>query len=84
MTNKELTIFDGINIQNDHLTYWRKILKPEIYSTLEKWAKSTNNEAKSGYDIRRGDNLTNWIVNEFKDVTIEECEEKLFMSYIKR
>ena len=34
-----------------------------MYEELVKWAISNNGEAKTGYDIRRGHMLDNWIGN---------------------
>jgi hypothetical protein len=61
--NQELSIEEGIQIQNEHLQEWKIILKENVYEELVKWATSTNGEAKTGYDIRRGSKLDNWIGN---------------------
>lgn len=56
-----LTVQQGINIQVEHLKDWEKVLKPEIYLQLEKWAKSKNVEAKTGYEILRGNILGTFV-----------------------
>jgi hypothetical protein len=61
--NQELSVEQGIQIQNEHLQEWKIILKENVYEELVKWATSTNGEAKTGYDIRRGSKLDNWIGN---------------------
>jgi hypothetical protein len=58
-----MTVEGGIQIQNEHLQKWKIILKDNVYEELVKWAISNNGEAKTGYDIRRGVELDNWIGN---------------------
>jgi len=58
-----MTIAKGIQIQNEHLQKWKTILKEEVYEKLALWTMETNLEAKTGYDIRRGYMLDNWIGN---------------------
>ena len=59
----ELSVQDGIEIQNQHLQEWKIVLLPEVYLALEEYALRTNNEAKNGYDIRRGSDLSSYIRN---------------------
>jgi hypothetical protein len=61
MTNQELSVERGIQIQNEHLAQWKKVLKENVYNELVEWATSTNGEAKTGYDIRRGQYLSSWV-----------------------
>ena len=61
--NYELSVESGIEIQADQLKKWEQILKSEVFEDLKAWATSTNNEAKTGYDIRRGNALDNYIGN---------------------
>jgi hypothetical protein len=58
-----MTVEGGIQIQNEHLQKWKTILKEEVYRELALWTMETNLEAKTGYDIRRGVELDNWIGN---------------------
>jgi hypothetical protein len=58
-----MTVEGGIQIQNEHLQKWKIILKEEVYRELALWAMEKNLEAKTGYDIRRGVELDNWIGN---------------------
>ena len=60
---KEFTVEEGIEYQNNQLKGWKSILKDEVYEALEEYAKRTNHEAKTGYDIRRGVDLDNYIGN---------------------
>jgi hypothetical protein len=63
MNTKELSVEEGIAIQDRHLEGWKTILKEEVYEALEEYAKRTNHEARTGYDIRRGNVLDNYIGN---------------------
>jgi hypothetical protein len=58
-----MTVEGGIQIQNEHLQKWKTILKEEVYRELALWTMETNLEANTGYDIRRGVELDNWIGN---------------------
>ena len=58
-----MTVEQGIKIQQEHLQQWKTVLKPEVYDKLEKWALLTNNEARTGYEIRRGTDLSNYVQN---------------------
>ena len=58
-----MTVEQGIKIQQEHLQQWKTVLKPEVYDKLEKWATLTNNEARTGYEIRRGTDLSNYVQN---------------------
>lgn len=60
---KDFSIESGIAIQNSHLKEWESVLLPEVAKKLREWAESTNSEAKSGYDIKRGQELTTYIQN---------------------
>jgi hypothetical protein len=61
--NQELSVAKGIQIQQQHLSEWKTVLKEEVYNKLVEWATSTNGEANTGYDIRRGSNLSGWVQN---------------------
>ena len=56
------TVENGIAIQAEHLAQWKKALKPELYAQLEKWATSFNSRARDGYDVVRGDQLTQYVI----------------------
>ena len=58
-----MTVEQGIKIQQEHLQQWGTVLKQEVYDKLEKWATLTNNEARTGYEIRRGTDLSNYVQN---------------------
>jgi hypothetical protein len=53
----------GIQYQQEHLADWERKLKPHVFAALKKWAESTNSSAVSGYDIRRGDQLYEFVAN---------------------
>jgi hypothetical protein len=57
----ELSVEKGIKIQNEHLARWKTVLSEKVYNELVEWATSTNGEAMDGMDIRRGDDLINWV-----------------------
>ena len=61
--NQELSVEKGIQIQQQHLSEWKIVLKEDVYMKLAIWAIEWNGEAKTGYDIRRGSKLDNWIGN---------------------
>jgi hypothetical protein len=58
-----MTIEKGIQIQQQHLSEWKRVLKEDVYEKLALWTMETNLEAKTGYDIRRGVESDNWIGN---------------------
>jgi hypothetical protein len=60
---EEFTIEQGIEVQTRQLEQWEKLLKEEVYNDLKAWAVSTNSEAKTGFSIRRGNDLDNYIGN---------------------
>jgi len=60
---EEFTVECGIEVQTAHLNKWKKVLKNKVHKDLVTWAISTNGEAKTGYDIKRGNDLDNYIGN---------------------
>jgi|688.fasta_scaffold1036149_1 hypothetical protein len=63
MERKVFTVVDGVRIQAEQLSGWKKILIPEVYIALEEYAKRDNDKAETGYDICRGTSLDSYIVN---------------------
>jgi hypothetical protein len=61
--NQELSVAKGIQIQQQHLSEWKRVLKEEVYRELALWTMEKNLEAKTGYDIRRGSDLSAWVQN---------------------
>ena len=61
--NGFLSVMTAYKIQQEHLKQWESILTPESAAKLRRWAESTNEEAKDGYDIRRGDDLSQYVFN---------------------
>jgi hypothetical protein len=58
-----MTIAKGIQIQQQHLSEWKRVLKEEVYRELALWTMEKNLEANTGYDIRRGSDLSAWVQN---------------------
>jgi hypothetical protein len=61
--NQGLSVAKGIEIQQQHLSEWKRVLKKNVYRELALWTMEKNLEAKSGYDIRRGSDLSTWVRN---------------------
>ena len=57
------TTAEGIAIQTVQLNKWKKVLKPEVFEKLKAFAVKNNDNARNGFDITRGDDLNNFIVN---------------------
>lgn len=60
---KEFTLQHGLKIQDEQLAGWKLILLPEVYEALHEYATRKNHEAKTGYDVRRGTDLDNYVGN---------------------
>jgi len=58
-----MTIAKGIQIQQQHLSEWKRVLKEDVYEKLALWTMETNLEANTGYEIRRGSDLSDWVQN---------------------
>ena len=52
-----LTVEKGIKIQTEQLEEWKKILKKKVFIYLVGRATASNHNAKTGYNIVRGDDL---------------------------
>ena len=61
--NQGLSVTKGIEIQQQHLSEWKRVLKEDVYRELAMWAIEGNGEARTGYDIRRGSTLSTWVQN---------------------
>ena len=61
--NQGLSVTKGIEIQQQHLSEWKRVLKEDVYRELALWTMEKNLEAKTGYDIRRGSDLSTWVRN---------------------
>lgn len=59
----EFTVDKGLKIQEEQLNGWKTILIEEVYLSLEEYIKRENSIAKTGYDIKRGIDFNNYIVN---------------------
>lgn len=60
---KEFTVEQGLKIQAEQLAEWKTILKPEVYTRLEKWATKFNKYATKGEHITRGCDFSNFTGN---------------------
>jgi hypothetical protein len=60
---KQFEVQQGLDIQAKQLEQWKSILKDEVYEALYEYATRNNSEAKTGWDIRRGSDLSNYIGN---------------------
>ena len=63
MEEKAFTIELGLEVQAKQLAEWKTVLLPEVYDALYDYATRRNWEAKTGRDVRRGIDLTNYICN---------------------
>lgn len=61
---EDFSIERGIATQDSQLKEWESVLLPEVAKKLREWAEATNSQAKTGYDIRRGQDLGVYIHNE--------------------
>lgn len=60
-TEERFTIDTAIRYQQDHLTEWERVLKPELAAKLRQWAEATNGTETNPDMIRRGDDLTRYV-----------------------
>jgi hypothetical protein len=60
---KKLTLGQAIRTQQAQLNEWKKILYPETYIALEKYATQNNAITKNGNDICQGEALRNFVCN---------------------
>lgn len=63
MKLETLSIEEGIQVQVEQLKEWETKLIPEVYEALKDFSISKNNEAKTGNDICRGNDLTIFVLN---------------------
>lgn len=60
---KDFTKEQGLEVQKRNLEKWEIILKAEVFDNLKKWCEYHNEKAKDGYEVKRGSDLTDFIVN---------------------
>lgn len=63
MAERILSVEEGIEIQTNQLHKWEQLLKPEIFAWLKERVTKDNHLAKTGYDIKRGVNISNDVEN---------------------
>lgn len=61
--NPNFTVADGIIIQTSQLQRWEKLLKPEVFKRVARAARRNNSKAKNGYEICRGTQIEEIILN---------------------
>ena len=66
--NKPFTVRDGLDCQKKDLIFWEGILKPNVYARLLKAVEESNKKPmKSGYDVKRGQDLQSFVLNIHND-----------------
>ena len=62
---KEFTIKQGLEAQTIDLRFWESILNPVVYAKLHRAVMQTNanKPMETGYDVVRGGDLQNWVLN---------------------
>ena len=63
MEENEFTLQHGLEIQAEQLANWKSILIDEVYEALYEYATRLNHLAETGYDVRRGTDLSTYIAN---------------------
>lgn len=63
MSNLNFTVQEAIVIQQEQLAKWKKVLRPSVYSSLEKWAEEFNEVVTSPYNVTRGCELSGFVEN---------------------
>ena len=59
-----LSIGVGIQLQREHLSRWASVLTADAYHKLFRLVTASNDKATSGYDIVRGDRITEILHNQ--------------------
>lgn len=59
----EFTIKQAIEIQEEQLKRWEKVLKPEIAAKLRKLVTAENDKTKDPYEICRGTDIDVFVHN---------------------
>ena len=52
-----------ISVQDTQLAEWKDKLNDKVYNDLFEWAKKGNDVFDDHYDIRRGTDLNNFVLN---------------------
>lgn len=74
---KEFTVKTGIRVQKENLAEWKMVLNEETYTALEEYATSTNKDAKNGHQIRRGNSLTEFVLNHANELRHQFLRKEL-------
>lgn len=65
-TDEPFTVKKGLEIQEEDIRRWSFILTPKAIEALRAQQKKENAELDNrhtGYDVWRGDSITNWVCN---------------------
>ncbi len=71
---KTFSVEEGIIVQTRQLEGWKKLLKPKVYLALREYAIRYNDTARDGYGIRRGSDLTTFLMNYRQLVSRNLCK----------
>ena len=64
ISSSTLSIGDGIRIQQEQLARWASVLTADAFHKLYRLVTASNDKATSGYDIVRGDRITEILHNQ--------------------
>jgi hypothetical protein len=69
MNTTDFTMADAMKIQADHLAFYERALKPEVFSMLKDKVEAINaNGYTNPYHVCRGTNIDNLFFNLFNDL----------------
>ena len=80
----DFTPENGIEIQENHLSKWQSLLKKEVYVALSIYAKKDNHLAMDGFEIKRGNDLSDFVENYLYYKSRYMLEEKLGVDGYKK
>ena len=64
ISSSTLSIGDGIRIQQEHLSRWASVLTADAFHKLYQLVTKDNDKATYGYNIVRGDRITEILHNQ--------------------
>lgn len=63
METLKLTIARAIEIQQEHLAQWKTVLQPDAFAALKQWTEERNEIEANPHELRRGNDLSNFVGN---------------------
>lgn len=63
MNNTNFTVKDALLVQRNNLKIWNSLLKPEVFSGMQKWVEEKNSMVKNPEDVVRGQSLEFYLDN---------------------